>query len=91
MVCFVDEEFSGEDREAHHEAVARRLVDEGSAWISAVQPGPIGPSLRACVTNFLTGPDDIHNLVADLGRARATLAQATGAQPIGEAPPRAAP
>lgn len=74
VVCFVDEEFSGEDRGAHHQAVARRLVNEGSAWISTVAPGPIGHALRACVTNFLTRPDDIRKLVADLGRARVTEA-----------------
>jgi hypothetical protein len=33
--------------------------------------GEVGPALRACITNYRTGPEDVEALVAALGRARA--------------------
>jgi hypothetical protein len=33
----------------------------------------VGTALRACITNYRTGPEDLEGLVAALGRARARL------------------
>jgi aromatic-L-amino-acid/L-tryptophan decarboxylase len=67
VVCFVD----GQARPpGFSEAVAREVVASGEAWISTVTLGEAGAALRACVTNVLTGPDDVDALVAAVGRAR---------------------
>jgi glutamate/tyrosine decarboxylase-like PLP-dependent enzyme len=73
VVCFVD---SGkEGRSAPFlEAVAADVVASGEAWLSTVALGEVGPALRACITNYRTGPEDVDALVAALGRARARQA-----------------
>ena len=50
--------------------VAADVVASGEAWISTVVLGEAGPALRACITNYRTGPEDVDALVAALGRAR---------------------
>jgi hypothetical protein len=49
------------------------VVGSGEAWISTVVLGEVGPALRACITNYRTGPGDVEALVASLGRARQRL------------------
>ena len=82
MVCFVDD--SGEGREgrsaAFLEAVATDVVASGEAWISTVALGEAGPALRACITNYRTGPEDVDALVAALARARSRQAQTGGGE-----------
>jgi glutamate/tyrosine decarboxylase-like PLP-dependent enzyme len=72
VVCFVDG--GGEGREGRSapflEAVAADVVGSGDAWISTVALGEAGPALRACITNYLTGPEDVDALIAALARAR---------------------
>jgi glutamate/tyrosine decarboxylase-like PLP-dependent enzyme len=73
VVCFVDTGKDGgkDGRSAPFlEAVAARVVGSGEAWISTVSLGELGPALRACITNYRTGPEDLEALVAALGRAR---------------------
>jgi glutamate/tyrosine decarboxylase-like PLP-dependent enzyme len=69
VVCFVDGR-----REARPagflEAVAQEVVASGEAWISTVSLGDGGTALRACITNFRTGPADVDALIAVLERAR---------------------
>jgi glutamate/tyrosine decarboxylase-like PLP-dependent enzyme len=69
VVCFVD---SGQEGRAAPflERIAADVVASGEAWLSTVGLGE-GPALRACVTNYRTGPEDVEALVAALGRARA--------------------
>jgi len=50
--------------------VATDVVGSGEAWISTVVLGEVGTALRACITNYRTGPEDVEALVASLGRAR---------------------
>ncbi|MEA2602380.1 MAG: aromatic-L-amino-acid/L-tryptophan decarboxylase [Acidobacteriota bacterium] len=72
VVCFVDSQ--GEGRAAAFvESVAVDVVGSGEAWISTVVLGEVGPALRACITNYRTGPGDVEALVASLGRARQRL------------------
>jgi glutamate/tyrosine decarboxylase-like PLP-dependent enzyme len=70
VVCFVG---SGEEGRsaAFLEGIAARVVGSGEAWISTAVLGELGPALRACITNYRTGPEDVDALVAALGRARA--------------------
>jgi len=77
VVCFVDigkegGKDGGKDGRsaAFLEAVAAHVVASGEAWISTVSLGEAGPALRACITNYRTGPEDLDALVAALGRAR---------------------
>jgi hypothetical protein len=79
VVCFVDTSREGsEGREgrsaAFLEAVAADVVASEEAWISTVALGEAGPALRACITNFRTGPEDVDALVATLARARSRQA-----------------
>jgi glutamate/tyrosine decarboxylase-like PLP-dependent enzyme len=77
VVCFVGS--GGEGREgrsaAFLEAVAADVVGSGEAWISTVALGEAGPALRACITNYRTGPEDVDALVAALARARSRQAR----------------
>jgi glutamate/tyrosine decarboxylase-like PLP-dependent enzyme len=69
VVCFVD---SGQDGRSpvFLEAVVDDVLAAGRAWISTVVLGEVGTALRACITNYRTGPDDIEGLMAALRRAR---------------------
>jgi len=70
VVCFRDrlnEEGGGAE---FVEAVAREVVSSGKAWISTTRLKDEIPVIRACITNHLTGPEDIRALVAALNEAR---------------------
>jgi glutamate/tyrosine decarboxylase-like PLP-dependent enzyme len=73
LVCFVGGERE-ERAPAFLEAVAAHVVASGEAWISTVGlGGEVGTALRACITNYRTGPEDIDALIASLARARQAL------------------
>jgi glutamate/tyrosine decarboxylase-like PLP-dependent enzyme len=72
VICFVDAEREGRSA-AFLEGVAQEVVGSGEAWISTVVLGEVGPALRACITNYRTGPQDVEALVASLDRAREGL------------------
>jgi aromatic-L-amino-acid/L-tryptophan decarboxylase len=67
LVCFTDTMGSP----AYLEAIARRIVASGQAWISTVRIGKATTALRACVTNYRTQPEDVDILIATLAEARA--------------------
>lgn len=71
LVCWVDETRPDGASERFLRGVASDLVGSGKAWISTVGLGPLGPALRACITNYKTEASDIEALVRDLGEARA--------------------
>lgn len=54
-------------------AIAREVVSSGEAWISTTRLGGARPALRACITSYRTGPDDVRALVRVLGEARARV------------------
>ena len=65
VVCFDDP--AGADVEA----VARAVVGSGEAWLSVTRVGADArPLLRACVTSYRTGPDDVRALAHALSAAR---------------------
>ncbi len=66
LVCFSHPRIASGEVAAG--AVARRVVASGRAWLSAVRLGASGTALRACVTSYRTGDDDLRALV-DAARA----------------------
>ena len=73
LVCFVDQQNPEGRTEAFLDTVAREVVSSGKGWISVTRLDKNRPVLRACVTNFRTGPEDIRALVQGLGEARKKL------------------
>ncbi|MFY9820398.1 MAG: aminotransferase class V-fold PLP-dependent enzyme [Thermoanaerobaculia bacterium] len=69
VVCFADGGREGRSS-SFLDAVAADVVGSGEAWISTVVLGEVGTALRACITNYRTGPGDVEALVAAVGRAR---------------------
>jgi glutamate/tyrosine decarboxylase-like PLP-dependent enzyme len=77
IVCFTDGESSdgGDGADAARlDAIAAQVVESGRAWISTTRLTGIGPVLRACITSFETGPEDVRALVEALEDARRTVA-----------------
>lgn len=74
IVCFVDANHPKGKRADYLEAIAREVVSSGEAWISTTKLRRDIPVLRACITNYRTGPDDLQGLVDSLERARTRAA-----------------
>ena len=70
VVCFVDGTHPRGAAAESLEAIAGAVVSSGRAWISMTRVGRARPVLRACVTNYRTGPDDVDALVEALDQAR---------------------
>jgi glutamate/tyrosine decarboxylase-like PLP-dependent enzyme len=66
VVCFVD---AADSRPEHSEAIVRRVLASGQAWISTARIGG-QTAIRACITNYRTGPDEVRGLVRLVGDAR---------------------
>ncbi len=73
LVCFVDQKNPEGRTEAFLDTIAREVVSSGKGWISVTRLDKNRPVLRACVTNFRTGPEDIRALVQALGESRKKL------------------
>lgn len=78
VVCFTDATRPDGGDAAYLEGIAREIVSSGLAWISTTAVGGGVPVLRACITNYRTGPDEIRALVEGLERARVAAAPAPG-------------
>jgi glutamate/tyrosine decarboxylase-like PLP-dependent enzyme len=85
LVCFVDSGPEGRST-AFLEGVTADVVASGEAWISTVGLSEGNQALRACVTNYRSGPEDVDALLAVLGRARERVAATLGAAHLPEAP-----
>lgn len=72
VVCFADARLSDP------EPVVREVVRSGDAWISTTRLRGRAV-IRACITNYRTGEDDIAALVTSLRRARAACLGGGGA------------
>ena len=70
VLCFVDRQNPEGKSVAFIEAVAREIVSSGEAWISTTRLDKDLSVLRACITNYRTGPEDIRALVRALNKAR---------------------
>lgn len=74
-VCFVNgREDRGDDAE-YLRAVCARVVSSGRAWLSTTLLGGTIHALRACITNYRTGPDDVRALISALNDARAAASR----------------
>lgn len=74
VICFVDGESEAGSRVEQLEALARHVVNSGRAWLSVARlAGGRRAALRACITGYRTGPEDVEELVAALANARSAL------------------
>jgi len=69
-VCFVDGRSTRGAEADYLRAICAAVVSSGRAWLSTTVLGGSTPALRACVTNYRTGPDDVRALVDALNEAR---------------------
>ncbi len=73
IICFVDGGSPEGNTARFIEQVAARVIASGEAWISSTRLAGRQPALRACITNYRTGEEDITALVAALDRARRSV------------------
>ncbi len=70
LVCFIDGK-KPEGRSARYlDRIALEIVAAGKAWINTIRIADTIPVLRACITNYRTGPDDVQALVEALNWSR---------------------
>ena len=70
LVCFVDRQHADGKSSEYLDAIALAIVSSGKAWISTTRLAGSTPVLRACITNYRTGLEDILALVEALDWAR---------------------
>jgi glutamate/tyrosine decarboxylase-like PLP-dependent enzyme len=73
LVCWVDGTRAGGGDLPYLQEIAASALASGKAWISTNRLSNGRAVLRACITNFRTGPGDIRTLVETLHHARAAL------------------
>jgi glutamate/tyrosine decarboxylase-like PLP-dependent enzyme len=73
LYCFIDQRHAQGRSADYLHAVAMRVVGSGKAWISTTRLANSLPVLRACITNYRTGADDIAALIDALEEARREL------------------
>jgi glutamate/tyrosine decarboxylase-like PLP-dependent enzyme len=70
VVCFRDGRHGRGGPGADPADIVRKVLSSGEAWISTARIGS-QVVLRACITNYRTGPEDVDALVQVLNEARA--------------------
>ena len=75
VVCFQDGRYDQGGSALYLADIARSALSSGQVWISTAQIGTLSV-LRACITNYRTGPEDVDALVRVLNEARIALAPA---------------
>jgi glutamate/tyrosine decarboxylase-like PLP-dependent enzyme len=73
LCCFIDQRHAQGRSAGYLHAVAMKVVSSGKAWISTTRLAGSVPVLRACITNYRTGADDIAALIGALEKARRQL------------------
>jgi glutamate/tyrosine decarboxylase-like PLP-dependent enzyme len=73
IVCFADAAAPENCSAQRLQAVVQGVLDSGEAWISTTVLGGTQPAIRACITCFRTGPQDVDRLVQALNHARGSL------------------
>jgi len=73
IACFTDSTHPQGTTRGFLEAVVRKLVSSGRAWISSTVLAGSKPVLRACITNYRTQPEDVEALVQALAEARSAV------------------
>ena len=67
LVCFTDKEYKSDP--SFTKRVCDEVIRSGEAWISLYPVNGVS-TLRACITNYNTSPDDIHALVKTVNKVR---------------------
>jgi glutamate/tyrosine decarboxylase-like PLP-dependent enzyme len=70
VVCFTDAAANGGMQAERLQRIVQTVLDSGEAWISTTVLGGNQPAIRACITCFRTGPNDVDRLVSALDDAR---------------------
>jgi aromatic-L-amino-acid decarboxylase len=70
LVCFTDTNHKSNPLFA--KSICEKVIKSGEAWISVYPVNGIS-TIRACITNYNTSPDDIHALVETVNRVRSEL------------------
>lgn len=70
LVCFVDARHPQGRSAPYLQAIVQDVINSGAAWISTARLATGQTVLRACITNYRTGPEDLTALVAALHAAR---------------------
>jgi glutamate/tyrosine decarboxylase-like PLP-dependent enzyme len=73
VVCFADATAPEDSGAERLQAIVRGVLDSGEAWISTTVLGGTQPAIRACITCFRTGPQDVERLVDALNHSRKAL------------------
>jgi glutamate/tyrosine decarboxylase-like PLP-dependent enzyme len=70
VVCFVDRTRQRGGSASYLQAVRDEVVSSGQAWVSVTRLAGDMTVIRACVTNYRTGPPEVDALVGALNAAR---------------------
>jgi len=70
LVCFTAEDHRSDP--SFTKRICERVIRSGEAWVSLYPVNGIS-TIRACITNYNTSPDDVHALVELVNRARSEL------------------
>ena len=72
VVCFSDaaNPEGGSGSAERLQKIVQAVLESGEAWISTTVLGGAQPAIRACITCFRTGPEDVDRLVDALDKAR---------------------
>jgi glutamate/tyrosine decarboxylase-like PLP-dependent enzyme len=70
VVCFTDARNPENTGARRLQAIVQGVLASGEAWISTTVLGGRQPAIRACITCFRTGPQDVERLVEALNHAR---------------------
>jgi glutamate/tyrosine decarboxylase-like PLP-dependent enzyme len=70
VVCFTDEKYKSDP--SFTKRICERVIGSGEAWISLYPVNGIN-TIRACITNYNTSPDDVQALVSTVNRVRSEL------------------
>lgn len=79
LACFTDAKHPEGGSPGYLQAVVQEVIGSGAAWISTTRLADGRTALRACITNYRTGPEDIAALVAALNGARERIRASAGA------------
>lgn len=76
VVCFVDRTRPQGASATYLQAVREEVVSSGQAWVSVTRLAGERTVVRACVTNYRTGPREVDALVSALNAAREKVSAA---------------
>jgi aromatic-L-amino-acid/L-tryptophan decarboxylase len=70
LVCFTDKAHKVDP--SFTKRICDKVIRSGEAWVSLYNVNRIN-TIRACITNYNTSPEDIHALVKSVNRSRSEL------------------